>query len=286
MAFTGGYCALYFYLARTGLSGSAQTGHFIFLMYNLLSAQWEGVLIRLGGMCVFFMSMVCVVFLSKYVPDYFMLISVIVDVVAIIILGFLPQEMDPVLAMYPSFFALTMQWCAFSGANNNMGSTIFLTNDLRQFFASALNCGVDGKENRRKHQDSTFFFGTNILFFGLGIIPVFYLWEFFGIRSIWFCLIPVLASIPFVLPKKHKIEKKVEVDEIEEEKEEKEKEEKEKEKESSEKNEENKRLKALCEVLRENSTDIPHEKIINLLAEKGISTNMESLLDDLEKLLQ
>ena len=63
-------------------------------------------------------------------------ISIGIDILACLLLAGLPEQMDPVLALYPMFFATAVQWLAFTGAAGYNSATIFSTNNLRQCFAS------------------------------------------------------------------------------------------------------------------------------------------------------
>ena len=45
---------------------------------------------------------------------------------------FIPAETEVVLALYPIFFAMSVQWSSFRGARNFYSSTIFSTNNTKQ----------------------------------------------------------------------------------------------------------------------------------------------------------
>ena len=71
------------------------------------------------------------------IPEHFSadlrFISIGIDIFAILLLGFFPSGMSPVVALYPVFFAMPFQWCTFKAPGGYNSSTIFSTNNLRQF---------------------------------------------------------------------------------------------------------------------------------------------------------
>ena len=78
-------------------------------------------------------------------------ISIGIDILACLLLAGLPEQMDPVLALYPMFFATAVQWLAFTGAAGYNSATIFSTNNLRQCFASLSEYLYEHKaEQKRK----------------------------------------------------------------------------------------------------------------------------------------
>ena len=121
-------------------------------------------------------------------PD-FRYVSIGTGILACLLLAQLPEEMDPVLALYPMFFATAVQWLAFTGAAGYNSATIFSTNNLRQCFASLSEYLYERKpEQKRK---CAFYAGT-LLCFHLGAIYCWGCLHFFGVQSIYACL-PLLA---------------------------------------------------------------------------------------------
>jgi len=62
--------------------------------------------------------------------------------------------MNPVLGLYPIFFAMAFQWCSFKGIGGYNSATVFSTNNLRQF-VSAVTLFADEKkqEHERARRD-------------------------------------------------------------------------------------------------------------------------------------
>ena len=102
--------------------------------------------------------------------------------------------MNPVLALYPMFFATAVQWLAFTGAAGYNSATIFSTNNLRQCFASLSEYLYEHKaEQKRK----CIFYAGTLLCFHLGVLYCWACLRFFGVQSIYACL-PLLAA-PLVM---------------------------------------------------------------------------------------
>ena len=89
-------------------------------------------LIRLGAAALY----ACAIALSILVPEYLgrdlQRFSIACTAAVSMLLGVLPAEMDPVLGLYPIFFVMALQWCAFKGCGKYVSSTIFSTNNYRQ----------------------------------------------------------------------------------------------------------------------------------------------------------
>ena len=190
MALSGGFFGMYALMIRSATFGSSETSNLIYLVVAGLTGSLHSFLIRLGALVCYIAGIVFATLMPKILkkPD-FRYISIGIDILACLMLAQLPEELDPVLALYPMFFATAVQWLAFTGAAGYNSATIFSTNNLRQCFASLSEYLYEKKpEQKRK---CAFYAGT-LLCFHLGVI---YCWgslRFFGVQSIYACL-PLLA---------------------------------------------------------------------------------------------
>ena len=75
---------------------------------------------------------------SQIISPDLRFISIGIDIFAILLLGFFPAGMSPVVALY-LFFCNAFQWCAFKAPGGYNSSTIFSTNNLRQFTRLSLS---------------------------------------------------------------------------------------------------------------------------------------------------
>lgn len=133
MSFIGGFLAVYAVLCFAGLLGSAQTSNLILLTTDLLSANWMDFLLRIGGAILYMCAIALTVWLPRRCRTDLRRISVVLDMAAALVVGLFPEGIPPVLGLYPLFFAMAFQWNSFTGADGFVSSTIFSTNNFRQF---------------------------------------------------------------------------------------------------------------------------------------------------------
>src|SRR5699024_8695302 len=110
---------------------------------------------------------------------------------------FFPENMNPILAVYPVFFAMSFQWCVFKGADGYACSTIFSTNNVKQTvlsFADYFMAKEETEEERGEYLRKGKFFGTTLLCFHTGVAIAFLGLRFLGLRAVWLCLILILAE--------------------------------------------------------------------------------------------
>ena len=189
-AFIGGLFGLYAIICRLTF-GSAQTMNLISLVSDLLGRNIEDFLYRLGVLILYSLAIVMSVLIGERKPWLLKPVSLAIDAVAAIILGFLPEDMDHILALYPIFFAMAFQWCSFKGAYGFVCSSVFSTNNLRQFLTGVVN-KIEGKESARVSRMHVF--GITLLSFHLGVAVQFAFWQRYGIPSIWFALVPIAVT--------------------------------------------------------------------------------------------
>ena len=194
-AFIGGLFGLYAIICRLTF-GSAQTMNLISLISDLLGDNIEDFLYRLGVLILYSLSIVLTVVIGERRPRHLKLISLSIDAAATLILGFFPEDMNHILGLYPIFFAMAFQWCSFKGAYGFVCSSVFSTNNLRQFLTGVVSI-VEGKESARVSRMHVF--GLTLLSFHLGVAVQFLLWERFGIPSIWFAFIPIAIAAVMAL---------------------------------------------------------------------------------------
>ena len=187
MAFIGGYLGVHAVLSFSNLLGNAQTSNLISMVTSLLSGDWQQLLHRIGGMLLYMAAIALTVYLPPRIRCDLRLISVALDAAAAVVVGCFPEDIAPVLGLYPLFFAMAFQWNSFSGADGFVSSSIFSTNNLRQFTMAMTE--VWGHHDPT-HLPKAAFFGKTLLSFHAGVAASFLLWQAFGFRSAWFALLP------------------------------------------------------------------------------------------------
>ncbi len=85
-------------------------------------------------------------------------------------------------------FIMAFQWCCFKGTGSYNCSTIFSTNNLRQFI-TATTYYFYSKES--EHLNKLKFYGFTLLSYHAGVAFSYLAWSFLHISSIYLCLIPL-----------------------------------------------------------------------------------------------
>lgn len=191
MSFIGGFLGAYAILSRCDVFGSAQTANLIHAVLGIAGGNLTGLAIRLGALVIYGAAIVLTVLIPRYTRWNLHWLSLFVDAAAVLIVGFLPQDMDNMLALYPFFFATAFQWCSFQGGGGYVSATIFSTNNMRQFVASAAAylCG-----HEQKMKEKAQFFGYTLLFFHAGVAAGWPAYQLMGIKSSWLGFIPLAAA--------------------------------------------------------------------------------------------
>ena len=197
MAAVGGFFGVYALLTRGGTFGSSETSNLIYLVIAGLDGSWGSALVRLGGTACYIAGIVFAVLLRRYGRRrQTQISSIAIDLAACLVLALIPEETDPILALYPMLFATAVQWVAYTQAAGYSCATIFSTNNLRQFTEGAAEYlfGREAKQLRKLR-----FYGGTLVCFHLGAAWGWWCVRRWGISGIYGCL-PVLAvPLPGVL---------------------------------------------------------------------------------------
>lgn len=181
-AMIGGFFGAYALLCRSGILANAQTMNLLELVINALRGNFLAVLLHLGVLAVY----VAGTMLTVLLPHFFGLnnhrLAAIIDAAALLLLGFLPQDMNVLLSLYPIFFAMSFQWSSFSGAQDFVSSTIFSTNNTKQAslaFAQYF-CDRDTAHFRKAR-----FYLYTLLAFHMGAAISYFAVKFLFLRGAW-----------------------------------------------------------------------------------------------------
>lgn len=195
MAACGGFMGVYAIVSRMGVFGSAQTANLIELVCDILGRDPLEISYRVLALAIYIGAMVLFVVLEKRSSWDVKRVSIVIDLAAVAVSGFIPEGINPFAALYPVFFASSFQWCAFKGAGSYVSATIFSTNNLKQTVTAAVEACLsrrDGEAHDKMVQKALFFGGT-LACFHLGVAAGYGLWLLWGIRSIWACALPLCA---------------------------------------------------------------------------------------------
>ena len=179
MAVVGGFLGVYALMTRNETFGSSETSNLIYLTIAGLGSSWSSFTVRLGATLCYIAGIVFATLGPKYVKHTdFRYVSLLTDAAACLILAHIPAGTDPVLALYPMFFATAVQWLAYTEAAGFASATIFSTNNLRQCFAGPAEYLHSRQEAQRKR---FFFYGGTLICFHLGVIFCWYCMNWWGI---------------------------------------------------------------------------------------------------------
>lgn len=198
----GGFFGCYAVLVHSGVMGNAQTMNLLELVIDLLRWQLPDMLLHLGALALYVLGTMLTVLLPHRWGVDMHRASPLITAAMAVVLFFLPPELDPVVALYPIFFAMSIQWSSFAGARGFYSSTIFSTNNTKQ--ASLALAEYLCTKNREQLVRMGFFLST-LLCFHIGAavgVGASHLW---GVRGA-LCALPLIGWAFFLVTQEEKAE--------------------------------------------------------------------------------
>lgn len=184
MSLIGGCFGAYMVL-RFGHFASAATVNLLEMFMGATQGNWTLALLRLGGMTLYVAAIVLTSLLSGRRGADLRRWAIWIDAAAALILSLTPEGAEH--GVFISLFAMAFQWTAFSGEHGCPFSTIFSTNNLRQFVDALVQARLD---RSRAEKDRIVLCGGSLLSFYAGVLLVGLLWRMEGGR--W----AILATLP------------------------------------------------------------------------------------------
>ena len=188
-AAVGGFFAAYAILLRMGIMANAQTLNLLDILLNSFEGDWLGVLMHIGALVIYIVGTMSTVFLPRLFGWDMRRVSPAVDALCAVVLAFLPAETPTIPALYPIFFAMSVQWSSFSGAQGNVSSTIFSTNNTKQTSLALANYLCD---HDRAHLRKLKVFALTLLCFHIGAAAAY-------LAVTWWYIRGALAVLPLVV---------------------------------------------------------------------------------------
>lgn len=192
VAFIGGFLGLFPIIYGAKIFGSSQTVNLMETVVGALKMDWQNVGLHLAGCVLYCLAVFLVTFLPCHTKINVKICSMVVDVGAAFLMWKMPENLPLTVYLFPTFFSMAFQWCAFSGAYGFVSSTIFSTNNLRQA-VSALTEVLFNK--KKEFALKAKFFGLVLLYFHIGVAVSFLLNKKFGNASFLFVLIPAIFVV-------------------------------------------------------------------------------------------
>lgn len=193
LMFVGGFYGAYTYSIRGGIFCNAQTANFVLFAMAIGEGKWHHALYYFIPMSAYLLGAI----VSEAVPKPIKkrhgirwdTLLILVEIVAVVFLGFLPESAPFQISQVAINFICSMQYNTFRQAQGVPMATTFCTNHLRQ-------TGIAIVKAVRKHGDSNQWnralMHLKMLFFFVlgGILSTVLCGHFLG-KAIWGTLIPL-----------------------------------------------------------------------------------------------
>lgn len=177
----GGFFAAYAVLIA-GHMATAQTANLMELVFSMLENRWQMIAMCLGCLLVYAAGLSLPILLRRFSRVKPELLCPFISAAACLIVPFTAHAPFPI-GLYPLFFAASVQWNTFSGAQGFASSSVFCTNNTRQTVVGITEYLCDGN---KEHLKRFLFFGATLLCFYTGAAIAFLcvrLWNHLGILA-------------------------------------------------------------------------------------------------------
>lgn len=191
VAMVGGFIGAYTLLEHHELFGNAQTSNMIHIAICIVGGSFVELGYRLLNLMMYFLGFACTVVFRRFTKWNLHICSVGINLLTIVLLAYLPASLNDYLFLMPVFFAMAFQWNSFRGVGEYLSSTIFSTNNLRQFSTSLCEffCDFD-----KKHLHKTGFYGLTLLSYHTGVVVAYFATVYFGLKGVYAGLGCILLS--------------------------------------------------------------------------------------------
>ncbi|MCI9079211.1 MAG: DUF1275 domain-containing protein [Lachnospiraceae bacterium] len=196
MCVAGGFIAAYAVLNHADFLASAQTANLINIALCITGSNWIELCLRLVAVLIYMAGLSVPVIVAKYTHINMKMFCIFIEISMIILLYFFTKRINTIIALYPVFFMTSIQWNSFPGVDGFASSSIFSTNNLRQFTISYVEyrCSKD-----KEHLKKTKFFGGVLLSYHAGVVFSYYMYKWFAMKGVIFCLIPLFMGMLLLL---------------------------------------------------------------------------------------
>ena len=203
MALVGGFFAGFAVCNLLELFGNAQTLNMLSIVRDFFICDFESMAFRAVGAVVYFLGLSLSVIIPRCTKIRTDILSLVIDAVCLIILALMPEEMNIFLRIYPVFFATAFQWTAFDRIEGYVSSTIFSTNNYRQFTTSLLAYAFD-KDKALLAKARVF--GFTLMYFHIGVALACVLSMFMGNLSALPAIATLIPAAVFIKEEKRRTE--------------------------------------------------------------------------------
>ncbi len=184
MCMTGGFIATYSLLRCSGSLAAAQTSNLIHAVESALNLDLKSFLLCIGGFLFYMAGVESYVLVARKTPWNPQKWELMTEAVILAFIGLVPAEADIHICLYPAFFIMAAQWSAFHGTEQYNSSTIFSSNNVKQF---SLAIGEYMCEKNKKHAEKAKFFGLTLVYYHIGVAAAFVCCKNMNEAAIWCC---------------------------------------------------------------------------------------------------
>ncbi len=195
MCTAGGFIAAYSVLNHADFLASAQTANLIHITLCITGKNFTELFLRIIAVLIYIAGMALPILISKYTHINVKMFCIFTEITMVVLLFFFTEKMQTIIALYPVFFMTSMQWNSFPSVDSFTSSSVFSTNNLKQFITSYIEyiCDKD-----RTHLKKTKFFGCVLLTYHIGVVFSYFMYKEFAMKGVIFCLIPLLMGMSFL----------------------------------------------------------------------------------------
>jgi len=187
LAVVGGFLDAYTYICRDGVFANAQTGNIVLVGVYASQGDWSQALIHIPPIAAFILGVAFVEWTKDRSSKYYMVdwkrIVLIIEIIVLIIVGFLPSSFSNLIVTVIISFITSVQVSSFRKLVDIPFATTMSTGNLRT--ASHLAYTAYTKKDRGAAVSALRLF-TVIFFFIIGAFLGGLLTFLMGIRSIWY----------------------------------------------------------------------------------------------------
>ncbi len=206
IASVGGFLGGFAILSHRDMLANAQTSNLISLAISIVGRNPLQTVLHIGSLLLYMLGLSLTVLIPRYTKWNLRLCSIAIDALCLVILAILPSTLEDFIALYPIFFAMAFQWNTFKGADGYISSSIFSTNNLRQFTTSLTEYLCDRDRN---HLHKTSFYGGTLLFFHAGVAISYFACTALGAMGSLVGLLPLGLSLFFLMAENTKLRRKL-----------------------------------------------------------------------------
>lgn len=194
MCIVGGFLGSYALLLR-GNFGSAQTANLILLFVNIEKGSFGEVGLRICALIIYIAVLSITYVIVKKYGRKARQVSIVIEAVGILLIGFLPSNMNDIVALLPVFALAACQWGNFNGTKKYNSPTLFSTGNVRQCIDAWTEYGL---ERNRIIKMKALFYSKTLLFYHFGVLFGIYFVMMFQEKSVWMCLLPLTGAFILV----------------------------------------------------------------------------------------